>query len=114
MPVVRPVEVNFAAGETRIIELSPYDRFGARGGKVTVGGTSSATSDMTMQVLVGSDQLTTGFVLPVETNTGLGPTTETPTVSGFGAPSDPITVRVTNTGTTTTTDVIMQINVENA
>ena len=49
-----------------------------------------------------------------EAATGVGVTSETPTVSGFGAPSDPITVRLTNTHASNTPDVTVQVNVENA
>lgn len=114
MPVVREYIPALAANTTTDINLSPYDRFGQRGGRVTVAATTaSLPGTVKLTVLVGSDQLAQNANVPQEASAGQGPNTETPTVSGFGAPADPITVRLTNTGAGTPI-VQIQANIENA
>lgn len=114
MPVVRKYYGSFAANQTTKVDLSPYDRFGQRGGRVTVGATASANpGEIELTALVGSDQLAESLAIGIEEATGVGVTTQTPTVSGFGAPADPITVRLTNTAANTP-NVVVQVNIENA
>lgn len=97
MAVVRRRTVVPANGSVDV-NLSPFDRFAGRGGRVFVRATALATQedDITMDVLVGSDILASGFAVPAERVAGLGPDNETPGVGGVGAPADPITVTLIN------------------
>ncbi len=98
------------------VNLAPFDRFGGRGGRVKVQATgvlAEANGDLTMTVLVGSDILSNEAVIGAERIVNFGPDNETPAIMGFGAPADPITVRLFNANAadrTVTTDV----EVENA
>ncbi len=97
MAVIRRRTV-IAANSSVDVNLSPFDRFAGRGGRVKVKATAllGQEDDITMDVLVGSDVLASGFAVPAERTVGLGPDAETPDVSGVGAPADPITVTLIN------------------
>lgn len=116
MPQVRTV-ISVASNVDQVVDLSPYDRFGARGGQVVVAVTCLAanTGEATYDLLVGSDQITANNAILSEPVVGGGPNTESPTSRGFGAPADPITIRI-KPGTITGTPVNMVVvaNIENA
>jgi len=98
------------------VNLAPFDRFGGRGGRLSVKATGVAAEmdgDVTMTVLVGSDILQDGGVVAGEAVLNAGPNNETPAVRGFGAPADPITVRLFNANAAAR-DVITEVDVENA
>ena len=98
------------------VNLAPFDRFGGRGGRVSVkatGVSAEANGDLTMTVLVGSDILTNEAVIGSEAIVNLGPNNETPAIKGFGAPADPITVRLFNANAAART-VTTEVEVENA
>ena len=98
------------------VNLAPFDRFGGRGGRLSVKVTGVAAEmdgDVTFTVLVGSDILIDGGVVSAESVINRGPDVETPAILGFGAPADPITVRIFNANALAR-DVISEVNVENA
>ena len=98
------------------LDLSPFDRFGGRGGRVSVATTgvaAEANGDLTQTVLVGSDVLINAGQIVAEPSLNSGPTNETPKVMGRGAPADPITVTLFNANAAAR-DVITEIEVENA
>jgi len=80
------------------VPLSPFDRFGGRGGRVTVKATCLATEedDLTYDVTIGSDIIAQAYAIGVESTIGGGPNRETDLVEGIGAPADPITVNIQN------------------
>jgi len=82
-----------------VLDLSPFDRFGGRGGRLkvqVVAVTAEILNELTYTVLVGSDVLINAGV-PFGAAAGISPDNETPAVTGFGAPADPITVTLFNT-----------------
>jgi len=98
------------------LDLSPFDRFGGRGGRVSVkttGVAAEADGDLTQTVLVGSDVLINAGQIVAEPSLNSGPTGETPAITGRGAPADPITVTVFNANAATR-DVITEVEIENA
>jgi len=115
MSVVRQRTSVPATGQS-ILDLSPFDRFGGRGGRVSVRATAlaaEALATLTMTVLVGSDVLINAGQIIAEPGLNIGPTNETPAVTGRGAPADPITVTLFN-GSAGIVDVITEIEIENA
>ncbi len=102
-------------GQTTL-DLSPFDRFGGRGGRVSVAVTGvalEANGELTMTVLVGSDVLINAGQIVSESSLNRGPDAETPRVVGRGAPADPITVTLFNANAMAR-DVISEVEVENA
>ncbi len=98
------------------LDLSPFDRFGGRGGRVSVaitGVAAEANGDLTMTVLVGSDVLVNAGQITGESALNRGPDSETPRVEGRGAPADPITITVFNANAAAR-DVISEVIVDNA
>jgi len=98
------------------LDLAPFDRFGGRGGRVSVrttGVAAEADGDLTQTVLVGSDVLINAGQIVAEGSLNLGPSNETPAIIGRGAPADPITVTVFNANAATR-DVITEVEIENA
>jgi len=115
MSVVRIRTVIPIAGQATL-DLSPFDRFGGRGGRLTVRATGVAAEmdgDVTITVLVGSDVLINAGVVTGEAVLNSGPSNETPAISGRGAPADPITITLFNVNAATR-DVITEVNIENA
>jgi len=103
-----------ATGNT-VLDLSPFDRFGGRGGRVSVQVTAVAAeilTDLTFSVLVGSDVLINAGV-PSSAAANTGPDNETPKVVGFGAPADPITITLFNADACTRV-MFTNVSVENA
>jgi len=103
-----------AAGNT-VLDLSPFDRFGGRGGRlkvqvVAVG--AEILTDLTYSVLVGSDVLINAGV-PSSAAANIGPDNETPSITGFGAPADPITITLFN-GDACSHIMFTNVSVENA
>ena len=98
------------------VALAPYSRFGGGGGRVrvrcTVPTTLGGTVDLT--VMLGSDVLVSAGPIGVESVAGGGPTSETPSISGIGAPGDPITVRLAETGGNANTIVTGVVDIQNA
>lgn len=84
------------ANATQDVALAPYDRFGGGGGRVrvrcTVPTLLGGTVDLT--VMLGSDVIVSAGPIGVESVAGGGPTNESPSVAGIGAPGDPITIRL--------------------
>jgi hypothetical protein len=80
------------------VNLSPFDRFAGRGGSVTVKATATATEqdDITLSLMVGSDIIADNYAVGAEAVAGQGPNKDTPSVSGIGAPADPITLNIQN------------------
>ncbi len=102
MGTVRQRTVVPAAGNT-VLDLSPFDRFGGRGGRLkvqVVAVTAEILNELTYTVLVGSDVLINAGV-PFGAAAGISPDNETPAVIGFGAPADPITVTLFNANAAT-------------
>jgi len=98
------------------LDLSPFDRFGGRGGRLTAKSTgvaAEADGDLTWTVIVGSDILLNAGQIQGEAVLNAGPNAETPAVSGFGAPADPITITLFNANAATR-DVITDVEIENA
>jgi len=98
------------------LDLSPFDRFGGRGGRLSVATTgvaAEANGELTQTVLVGSDVLINAGQIVGEASLNAGPTEETPKVKGRGAPADPITITLFNTNAATR-DVITEVEIENA
>jgi len=99
-----------------LVDLSPFDRFAGRGGRIAVAATGVAAEsdgDITMTVLVGSDILMDAGEIVGESSLNRGPDNETPRVRGRGAPSDPITVRLFNVNALVR-EVIVEADIENA
>jgi len=98
------------------LDLSPFDRFGGRGGRLSVKSTgvaAEADGDLTMTVIVGSDILINAGQIQGESSLNRGPDAETPAVVGFGAPADPITITLFNINAAAR-DVITDVEIENA
>lgn len=115
MSIVRLRTTIPIAGQVTL-DLAPFDRFGGRGGRVSVrttGVAAEADGDLTQTVLVGSDVLINAGQIVAEPSLNSGPTNETPAVVGVGAPADPITVTVFNANAATR-DVITEVDVQNA
>jgi len=115
MSIIRQTTTVPTVGQVTL-DLSPFDRFGGRGGRVSVKATvlaAEALANMTMTVLVGSDVLINAGQIPSEPTPNSGPTAETPAVTGRGAPADPITVTFFN-ASLAGVDVRSDIEVENA
>ena len=98
MPSV-PFNVSVPANDKLDVPLAPFDRFGGNGGDVTVKATSIAaeSGDVNLTLIIGSDVVQSEAPVFGENVAGQGPTSETIGVSGFGAPADPITIRLANT-----------------
>ena len=99
MPVVYFQET-MAANATQDVSLAPYDRFGGGGGRVRVRAVApngATVGSIKITVMLGSDVLISSGPLSIETAAGIGVTSETPSISGIGAPGDPITVRIEET-----------------
>jgi len=115
MSTVRQRTIVPATGQVTL-DLSPFDRFGGRGGRVSVKATgvaAEADGDITITVLVGSDVLINAGQIVAEPSLNSGPTNETPAILGRGAPADPITVTLFNVNALVR-DVITEIEIENA
>ena len=115
MSVVRLRTVVPIAGQVTL-DLSPFDRFGGRGGRLSVRSTGVAAEmdgDVTMTVLVGSDVLINAGQVVGESSLNAGPTNETPAVTGRGAPADPITITLFNVNAGAR-DVSTEVEIENA
>jgi len=99
MSLIRQRTSVAANSEVNLV-LSPFDRFGNRGGQVSVQVTGVAAEapvgDMLFSLLVGSDIVASRATANGESAVGAGPTNETPAVVGTGLPSDPITVTLIN------------------
>jgi len=103
-----------AAGNT-VLDLSPFDRFGGRGGRLSVQVVAVAAeilTDLTFTVLIGSDVLINAGV-PSSGIAETGPDNETPRITGFGAPADPITITLFNADACTRV-MFTNVSVENA
>jgi len=115
MSIIRQTTTVPLTGQVTL-DLSPFDRFGGRGGRLSVKATALAAEALvtaTMTVLVGSDVLINAGQIPAEPTVNSGPTNETPAVTGRGAPADPITVTLFN-GSAGAIDIRTEIEVENA
>lgn len=115
MAIVRSRTTVPATGQIDV-NLAPFDRFGGRGGRVSVkatGVSAEANGELTYTVLVGSDILVNEGVVGAERVVNLGPDAETPSVKGFGAPADPITLRLFNANAATRV-VTTEAEIENA
>lgn len=94
------------------VNLSPFDRFAGRGGQATVKATALATEQdsASFDFTIGSDIIASAFAIGAEAVAGQGPNRETPSVSGIGAPADPITVNLQNSsGAAIVVDVEVEI-----
>lgn len=98
MPFV-PFEISVAANASADVPLAPYDRLGAGGGRVGIKATVIAASsgNVNLTLMLGSDTVVSQSPLFGEPVVASGPTNETPSYSGVGAPGDPITIRLENT-----------------
>ncbi len=102
-------------GGNTVLDLSPFDRFGGRGGRLKVQVTVLAAQnigDLTYSVLVGSDVLINAGI-PSSAAAETPPDNETPAIIGFGAPADPITVTLFNANAALRT-FFTNVTVENA
>jgi hypothetical protein len=108
-------DVVVGAGATVDVNLAPFDRFAGRGGRVSVRATVpiAAVGAGTLTLMAGSDVIADQFVIPVERGANLGPDKDTPSVSGFGVPGDPITVRLQDPGGAGYTAMV-EVQVDNA
>jgi len=98
-----------------VLDLSPFDRFGGRGGRLKVQVTVTTAQnigDLTYTVLVGSDVLINAGV-PASAAAETPPDNETPAIVGFGAPADPITITLFN-GNAALRTFFTNVSVENA
>ena len=109
MPVVRKANANVPVAGVEV-DLGVFNRFGGRGGAISVRGTSNAVNTF-MTVQVGSDIVADRFEMPIEAVTGQGPNNETPAIQAVGAPGDPIMVKLF--GTAATEDTIVQVDITN-
>lgn len=94
------------------VNLAPFDRFAGRGGQATVKATAlgGQEDDITLDFTIGSDIIASGFAVGAEAVAGQGPNRETPSVTGIGAPADPITVNIQNANAAArTVDVEVEI-----
>jgi len=115
MSSVRIRSVVPIAGQVTL-DLSPFDRFGGRGGRLSAKSTGVAAEmdgDVTWTVIIGSDILLNAGQVQAESVVNRGPDGETPAVVGFGAPADPITITIFNINAATR-DVITDVEIENA
>ncbi len=94
------------------VNLSPFDRFAGRGGQATVKATAllGQEDDLTLSFLIGSDIIADAYAIGAEAIAGQGPIKESPSVTGIGAPADPITVNLQNANAAArTVDVEVEI-----
>jgi len=108
------------ASSNVVLDLSPFDRFGGRGGRlrvqvVAVVGEIAPLGvvELTYSVLVGSDVLINAGI-PFGKAAAESPDNETPAISGFGAPADPITVTLFNADAGAAHIFITNVEVDNA
>lgn len=108
MPVVTRA-ITVPANGTVAVDLSPFDRFGLGGGAVQLRAATAAAAtlgDILANLTIGSDQVARDAVVPNTTVVN----NETPSISGVGAPADPITVTLQNTtATARLTNVVVDI-----
>ena len=85
-----------AAGNNVNVDLSPFDRYGLRGGSLSVKATCLAADagKTQMTILIGSDTLILNGDVAIERDVGVGPDDTTQAIEGFGLPSDPVTINV--------------------
>lgn len=105
-----------AANSVVDVPLAPYDRFGGGGGRIRVRATVviANAGNVDMTVMLGSDVLISAGPVGAEANVGQGPTNETPSISGIGAPGDPITVRLAETAGVANVIVTGVVDIQNA
>lgn len=113
MAIVRRTVTVPAAGSIDV-NLAPFDRFGGRGGRLAVRAAALAAfaASKTMTVLVGSDILADEMQISAELVIGAGPDSRQAPIVGFGAPADPITIRLFNTGAAEA--VTVEADIQNA
>lgn len=95
MPLVSRAQ-SIPANSTAAVDLSPFQRFGLRGGAIRVRAAipvGSTLGDILGNLTIGSDQVARDSVVQ---NSGTV-TRETPAMEGFGAAADPITLTFQNT-----------------
>lgn len=90
------VSQDIAQGATVDINLAPFDRFGASGGKASLYAVAEVVDDLVVTLLFGSTAAITRGALPVAVAAGRVVVPEDLIAWGFGAPNDPITLRVEN------------------
>lgn len=91
--------VNVPAGTTVKADLSPFDRFGNLGGAIRIrageiGSTGITVGEVTMTLLIGSDQVIADGVVAIVGSGGV--TKDTPTRSAEGGAGDPVTLKFSN------------------
>lgn len=94
-----------AANASATVDLGPFNRFGGGGGRLAVRAATSAAGATNISVLVGSDTLANN--IPILAVGAIN--NETNVIAGLGAPSDPITIDVTDTGAGSTVEVLADI-----
>lgn len=97
------------------VNLSPFDRFAGRGGQATVKATCliGQEDDLTFTFMIGSDIIADAYAIGSESTVGQGPQKETPSVTGIGAPADPITLNLQNANAAART-VDVEVEIVNA
>ena len=96
MPQVR-FRQSIAANATEDINLAPNDRFGPAGGKVELFCVTIADGDHRATLMVGTDVILDRGFPNVPLAPGVVDLQRDKMAEGFGAPFDPITLRIENT-----------------
>ncbi len=97
------------------VNLAPFDRFAGRGGQATVKATGVAAEvvDLTLTFTIGSDIIASVWAIGAQGVVSGGPDKESPSITGIGAPADPITVNLQNSNAGTRV-VDVEVEVINA
>jgi len=90
------VSQDIAQGATVDINLAPFDRFGARGGKASLYAGAEVVDDLVATLMFGSTAAITRGAIPVALAAGRVIVPQDLLAWGFGAPNDPITLRIEN------------------
>lgn len=114
MPQVRRT-VAVPAASTVTVDLAPFDRFGLRGGAVSIravelASTGIAQGEILANLTIGSDQVARDAAINVN---AAGVTNETPGISGVGVAADPITVTIQNTDAANAASVDLVADIQN-
>lgn len=87
---------DIAQGVTVDINIAPFNRFGASGGKASLYAVAEVVDDLVATLLFGSTAAITRGAIPVAVAAGRVVIPEDLLAFGFGAPNDPITLRIEN------------------
>lgn len=97
------ISETMVANATTDVNLAPLDRFGSAGGRIRVYAAATAADQIRMTLLLGTDAVMDRGWVPVNGTAGRVVVPDDLFAEGFGAPHDPITLRLEETAGATPT-----------